>query len=322
MPAIGLAMLVLMLGAQATATAAPAATPCADPEYRQFDFWLGDWDVYGPQGKRAGHNSIGVAEGGCVVVEHWTSASGHTGTSVNFYDRGDRRWHQAWMDQDGDALRLVGDLRDGRMVLQSEAASAASETARNRITWTPLPDGKVRQMWEASADGGKTWKVAFDGTYVKAPTTGGCDGGEFRRLDFWIGTWDVLTPSGEKIGTNRIDRILKGCALQENWAEPAGAEGRSLFYYSTIDTRWKQVWVTDAATELGGLKEKRAVPIDGNGMRFQGELVGAAGRIILDRTTLTPQPDGRVRQTIETSADGGTTWKIQFDAIYTRQPSP
>ena len=76
--------------------------------------------------------------------------------------------------------------------------------------------------------------------------------------------------------------------------------------------------MTDTATALGGLKEKRALPVAGGGMRFQGELVDG-GRIILDRTTLTPLPDGRVRQVIETSTDGGTTWKVQFDALYERR---
>lgn len=34
-----------------------------------------------------------------------------------------------------------------------------------RIRWTPLPDGRVRQLWASSADKGRTWSVAFDGTY-------------------------------------------------------------------------------------------------------------------------------------------------------------
>jgi len=146
----------------------------------------------------------------------------------------------------------------------------------------------------------------------------GCDAPDYHRLDFWIGDWNVVSASGEHLGTNRIDRILKGCAIQENWTEPTGEEGKSLFYFSPPDHRWKQVWVTDSAIDLGGLKEKRSLPIAGNGMRFQGELT-ANGRIILDRTTLVPQPDGRVRQTIETSSDGGTTWKVQFDAFYERK---
>ncbi len=121
-------------------------------------------------------------------------------------------------------------------------------------------------------------------TAALAPAAdGACEGPEYHRLDFWIGEWTVVDAAGHVVGTNR----------------------------------WKQVWVTDAATVLGGVKEKRELPIADGGMRFQGELVDR-DRIILDRTTLTPLGGGRVRQLIETSIDGGTTWKAQFDAVYER----
>jgi hypothetical protein len=147
---------------------------------------------------------------------------------------------------------------------------------------------------------------------------GGCDAAEYHQLDFWIGTWDVMSASGEKVGANRIERILEGCAVQEHWSDPSGEEGRSLFYYSPTARRWNQIWITDSATAFGGLKEKHSIAIDAGTVRFQGELMTPAGRIWLDRTTLTRQPDGRVRQTIETSADGGATWKVQFDAFYVK----
>jgi len=290
--------------------------PCTDAAFHQFDFWLGEWDVFAPGGQRAGHNTIQAAQGGCVIVEAWTSATGNTGTSLNFYDHADRKWHQAWMERGGEALRLSGGFADGHMRLQSE--SAGPDGAINRITWTPISAGKVRQFWDASMDGGKTWKPVFDGTYVKS--SGGCAAPEFHQLDFWIGSWDVIGASGEKLGSNRIDRMLKGCAIQENWSESSG-EGRSLFYYHPAEKRWRQIWVTDTATEPGGVKEKQAVAIETGGIRFQGELV-VGGRIVLDRTTLKLQPDGRVRQTIETSTDGGGTWKTQFDAFYVRRPDP
>ena len=31
---------------------------CADPAYRQFDFWIGEWQVHTPDGKLAGTNRI------------------------------------------------------------------------------------------------------------------------------------------------------------------------------------------------------------------------------------------------------------------------
>jgi hypothetical protein len=55
-------------------------------------------------------------------------------------------------------------------------------------------------------------------------------------------------------------------------------------------------------------------------VRFQGEVRGTSGPTILDRTTLSPLSGGEVRQLIEISRDGGTTWESGFDARYRRSP--
>jgi hypothetical protein len=155
------------------AVQAPAATashPCSAAEFRQFDFWTGRWDVFGPAGKLAGHNTIASVQGGCALAENWTGADGGTGMSLNFYDPADRRWHQSWMGSEGGALRLVGGLKGSAMVLASDPVVRPGGTAVvNRITWTPLADGTVHQLWEVSRDGGRGWQVVFDGKYVRAP---------------------------------------------------------------------------------------------------------------------------------------------------------
>ena len=133
----------------------------------------------------------------------------------------------------------------------------------------------------------------------------------YRQLDFWVGEWRVLL-RGREVGTNRIEKVVHGCAVLEHWRDGNGVEGKSLFYYEPTRRQWKQVWV-----DPGGVKEKHLVAtFEGGGVRFQGELIRGAGRIILDRTTLSPLPDGRVRQHIEQSEDGGTTWQSRFDAVY------
>jgi len=157
---------VFSLGAHAQ-DAKPA--PCSAPEHRQFDFWLGDWEVRGPAGKVAGHNTITSAHGGCVVFENWKGAGGVTGSSFNIYDAERRKWHQTWVDNSGGLLELEGEFANGKMVLASApgAATKRGPEAINRITWQLLPDGRVRQLWETSPDAGKTWKTAFDGYYSK-----------------------------------------------------------------------------------------------------------------------------------------------------------
>jgi len=139
---------------------------CSAPEYRQFDFWIGDWEVLNAKGDVAGTNVITREFDGCVIQERWRGARGMTGSSFNTYDPTTRKWHQTWVDNTGTLLTLDGEFRDGAMRLEGRGAGPNGVT-RNRVTWTPLEGGRVRQLWEISKDEGKTWTVAFDGTYRK-----------------------------------------------------------------------------------------------------------------------------------------------------------
>lgn len=149
--------------------------PCAGAEYRQFDFWLGDWDVLNPAGQKIGTSSITSTNDGCVVLESWRDARGGTGNSFNFYESNTKRWHQFWVSSngnvapisaaaDGTPMPMSGSLVAGAMVLQSPAGVKPL----NRWTWSRLGGGNVRQHAEQSDDGGTTWKTVFDGLYVKA----------------------------------------------------------------------------------------------------------------------------------------------------------
>lgn len=166
---IGLALACLPLLC-ATASAQDAPPSCTDPVYRQFDFWVGDWEVTDADGSRAGHNRVESILDGCVVMENWQGASGSIGKSFNMVDvRGDGHWHQTWVDGSGGRLDLVGGLDDeGRMVLSGERPGREGGTVLHRITWTPLSDGTVKQHWQASRDGGTTWDDLFVGIYARA----------------------------------------------------------------------------------------------------------------------------------------------------------
>lgn len=147
--------------------ATPPPRGCTTPEHRQFDFWIGDWDVINPAGKPAGRNRIEPILDGCALRETWTGAGGSSGTSYNAWDRQRKRWHQTWVDDGGLVLRLEGGFADGKMVLGGETLDSAGAAVLNRITWQETGPGAVRQLWEVSSDRGRTWRVVFDGKYRK-----------------------------------------------------------------------------------------------------------------------------------------------------------
>lgn len=143
-------------------------TPCSAVEYRQFDFWVGTWEVTNAQGNLAGTNRISSILGGCVLLEEWKSNAGpYAGKSLNVYDAAEGAWHQTWVDSGGLLLQLDGGLVDGRMVLEGTRPGPDGSPVRHRITWEPLDGGDVRQTWDTSADDGATWTTQFDGLYAR-----------------------------------------------------------------------------------------------------------------------------------------------------------
>jgi len=166
--ALVLALSAVSAGAQSLPPA--PAKACESSEHRQFDFWLGQWEVFGPAGKKVGENRIEAIADGCALLEQWSGNGGITGKSLNIYDVVDRRWHQTWVDSGGTLLMLSGQLVDRSMVMSMSGPSPTDPkaTVLQRITWTPAGDGSVRQLWELSSDAGKTWTVLFDGRYVRA----------------------------------------------------------------------------------------------------------------------------------------------------------
>lgn len=168
-------LLVLAFSIEVAGTPAraqtPAVAPCSSPEYRQFDFWVGDWKVQDTAGDVAGTNQITAIQGGCVLFENWNGAKGGTGNSFNMYHSADKKWHQTWVDNQGGRLDLAGGLQGGKMVLEGETPSQRDPAKRvkQRITWEKKGEN-VRQLWEASRDDGQTWKVLFDGLYVRVKT--------------------------------------------------------------------------------------------------------------------------------------------------------
>jgi hypothetical protein len=146
-----------------------AAFPCEHHDgFRDFDFWIGEWVVHTSNGQLAGHNSITRDQKGCVLLENWQSATGGSGMSINYLDTASNEWVQIWNDASGSQINIRGNVGDDGMLLEGQIHYVSNgTTAPFRGLWTPLPDGRVRQYFEQSNDGGETWQPWFEGFYSR-----------------------------------------------------------------------------------------------------------------------------------------------------------
>jgi len=155
----------------ATAAAAPQAPParCAEGHFRDFDFWLGTWDVFNLANEQlAGRNVISPRERGCLLQENWTGQGGGTGMSINYYTPNTGQWRQVWV-ANGYNIDIKGGLNDaGAMVLEGEIYYFNQTGGIPfRGVWTPMPDGWVRQTFHQYNAETEQWDLWFDGKYVK-----------------------------------------------------------------------------------------------------------------------------------------------------------
>lgn len=149
-----------------------AQLPCSKPEYRQFDFWIGEWEAYGVKGQKAGDSKISLMLDSCTILEEWTSASVQqglrfAGKSYNMYNAAKKRWQQYWVDNTGSITEYFnGHYEEGKMIVETDNIKV-SDTAWliQRMTFYNLGPDKVRQHGENSSDGGKTWTTSFDLEY-------------------------------------------------------------------------------------------------------------------------------------------------------------
>jgi hypothetical protein len=142
----------------------------AQGHHRDFDFWLGQWEVRGKAGKIQGHNSITANQKGCLLEEAWTSATGGTGQSINYYNPVTEQWQQLWVDAGASIIDIRGGLKKGSMELVGSIFYYKEGLKKGfRGRWTLLPDGRVRQFFEEQNEDGE-WKVWFDGYYTRVTT--------------------------------------------------------------------------------------------------------------------------------------------------------
>jgi hypothetical protein len=156
-------LLVLLLATPQVAQ--PPQHPCRAAAYRQFDFWIGEWDVQ-IQGKKIATSSIQLILDGCVIFENYEDGTGYAGKSLTAWDAGEQRWEQHYTDTMGASRYFLGTFEDGKLVMRSEF-DRQGKHVMSRMTYSKEGPDRVRQSIETSVDGGKTWTAGFNGLYVR-----------------------------------------------------------------------------------------------------------------------------------------------------------
>lgn len=168
-----IAPLLLLQSASAQSAPAPTPTPapparCDGEEHSQFDFWVGEWNVY-PNGsdQSVGESRIEKLYNGCAIRENWMPQSGATGGSLSAFDPETGRWHQLWIGSSPGRVFFDGGAVEGKMVLTGfwKNGGGPGQDALVRMTYTANEDGSVRQHGEGSTDHGLSWQTSFDFIY-------------------------------------------------------------------------------------------------------------------------------------------------------------
>ncbi|MGB4845697.1 MAG: nuclear transport factor 2 family protein [Ferruginibacter sp.] len=198
--------------------------PCSTPEYRQFDFWIGEWEAFSPNGNKGGDSRISLMLDSCTILEEWTSAIVQrgfrfSGKSYNMYNAANKQWQQYWVDNTGNITKYFnGHYEEGKMIVQTDNEKV-NDTAWliQKMTFYKLTPDKIRQHGENSSDGGKTWITSFDLEYR-------------RKMDNTIAI---------------VDSVLKGMEDAYNKADYKGITN----YYT------ENAKVVGRTTEISGRKE-------------------------------------------------------------------
>jgi hypothetical protein len=150
--------------------------PCSSPGARQFDFWLGEWDLTWPAEQAGGDpgqtmtgtNHISKLFGHCAIEENFaTDDRSFLGRSLSVYDEKTATWRQTWVDSAGAYLSFTGGMDGDAMLLSTEPVEEDDDVVVNRMVFTDISPVSLFWRWQKSTDGGATWSDLWTITYKR-----------------------------------------------------------------------------------------------------------------------------------------------------------
>jgi hypothetical protein len=288
---------------------------CRAAEYRQFDFWVGNWDIQNLNGTSNGSSVVSSVLGGCAVLENYF---GDAGRSISAYDNATGTWNQFYVASGGGILLLRGGFQSDSMILSEQRGPVINDI----WTWTTIDANTVKQHQRVFFNGVPSG--GFVGIYVRradpAPVTPGpvttCANAPWRQMDFLLGTWDVYEGKGNGAaqGSLTVRTGAAGCLLEETITGHAGFEGLAYGSFHPQVQRWFRAYMdTDGRyIRMNGVKA-------GNRMVLTGNRIGANGALVVVRLSWEPVAPDRVSQRWEFSLDGGTTFVAEREYTFVKR---
>jgi hypothetical protein len=319
--------LVISLLASGIPAELDAQGACAG-ESRQFDFWIGEWDVLNrnrpPEDPRWYDTGTATARvypvvAGCGIVEHWRgNAFGEfvEGFSLRAFNPSRGQWDLVllWPNQ-GDPRfgELGGGFRHARGEFYSQSITEAGDTSVTRFTFSDITPNSLRWQDGVSTDAGRTWTSSwimefnrreplYQGPLLNGPavTTIRCPDAQYRTMDFLVGEWagavesDSLEAVGMTVRSN-VMPILDGCGLMERVSAIGQASAWEVFRVWTYEqepNRWVEYRLDTRWPILQRLEAE--VPPAGAEWVFQAHGEEAQ--------------NGDLRVTMGRGVDGSITW--------------
>ena len=262
----------LFVGILLTAGQIEASLPDNPEDY--YNFWIGTWEVSWDEGDGKigkGINEINRTLNGKVIRENFRilegQAAGFKGTSMSVYQPNLKRWKQAWSDSGGGYFDFVGDLDGDKRIFKTDVIKRGDKELILRMVFRDIKTDSFTWDWEASADGGKTWKLNWQINYVRKEKTGNAAFGRLnpdapsQTVEFgqFVGKWDCKIWNRQAddswVENNAVwvwNYVLNGMAVQDYWYGATGLGTNVRIFDPALD-KWQNVWIENVQKTMGGL---------------------------------------------------------------------
>ena len=216
--------------------------PCSNPVYRQFDFWIGEWEAFGPDSQKAGDSKVSLILDSCIILEEWTSANlqqglRYAGKSFNTYNAATKQWQQTWVDNVGGTNEyLLGKFENNQIIYSSKPFLFKKDTlAIRKMTFTNLGPDKLRQHGEISKDNGVSWATEYDLQYRRKPLNPSAIADSLLR--------NMETAYNNKAYKSIADYYSKDAKIVNKTVEASGREQLQNYWarFESLGGTWKLV---------------------------------------------------------------------------------